>query len=65
MQRFLIGLLLLASFLPSFLALPVAGAERMAQTAVPVIKPWAKVPLDPDHAGAWGVAGDLDGDGAV
>jgi len=35
-----------------------------ADTA-PLIKPWRRVPLDPQYGGAWVVAGDLDADGAV
>ena len=31
----------------------------------PVVQPWRRVPLDPEYGGAWVVAGDLDGDGAV
>jgi len=33
--------------------------------AVPVIRPWKVITLDPDYRGAWCVAGDLDGDGEV
>jgi hypothetical protein len=29
----------------------------------PIVQPWRRVALDPDYAGAWIVAGDLDGDG--
>lgn len=65
MQRFFIELLSLAGVLSCVLAVPVGGADGAAQTAVPVIKPWAKVALDPDYAGAWVVASDLDGDGKV
>ncbi len=32
---------------------------------VPVIEPWAKIPLDPHYAGQWIVTGDVDGDGQV
>ena len=31
----------------------------------PMVWPWKRVPLDPEYSGAWIVAGDLDGDGAV
>ena len=30
---------------------------------VPVIPPWRTIQVDPQHAGAWTVAGDIDGDG--
>ncbi len=33
--------------------------------AAPIVRPWKRVPLDPRYSGAWVVAGDLDGDGAV
>lgn len=37
-----------------------------AQTeALPLIEPAAVIAVDPRHAGAWTVAGDLDGDGVV
>jgi hypothetical protein len=32
---------------------------------VPVVQPWKRITLDPEFSGAWVVAGDLDGDGAV
>jgi len=32
---------------------------------VPVVRPWRRVALDPDYAGAWVVAGELDGDGTA
>ena len=32
---------------------------------VPEVAPWRIVSLDPDYAGQWAVAGDVDGDGAV
>lgn len=31
----------------------------------PVVQPWRRIPLDPQYAGAWVVAGDVDGDGQV
>ncbi|MBE0544392.1 MAG: hypothetical protein IH623_23875 [Verrucomicrobia bacterium] len=34
-------------------------------TNVPVIQPWRSIALDPEYGGAWVVAGDLDGDGAM
>jgi len=41
-----------------------AGAAAAGPAGeVPVVKPWRRVPLDPQYAGAWVVAGDLDGDG--
>jgi hypothetical protein len=39
-----------------------APAAPGPQTGTPVVQPWRRVPLDPDYAGAWVVAGDLDGD---
>jgi hypothetical protein len=33
--------------------------------AVPAVKPWRIVPLDPDYGGQWVVAGDLNADGKV
>ncbi|MBN2507685.1 MAG: hypothetical protein JXQ71_13430 [Verrucomicrobia bacterium] len=41
------------------------GAEDAASPAVPVVEPWRRIALDPACAGAWVVAGDVDGDGAV
>lgn len=32
---------------------------------VPEVAPWKVVALDPEYAGQWAVAGDVDGDGAV
>jgi hypothetical protein len=32
---------------------------------IPVVSPWKIVPLDPDYAGQWVVAADLDADGEV
>lgn len=34
-------------------------------TNIPVVQPWRTVALDPEYSGAWVVAGDLDGEGAV
>jgi hypothetical protein len=65
MKRVLTGLLWLAILMPSFWALAGGGKEGAASNAVPVVQPWRKVALDPQYAGAWVVAGDLDGDGAV
>jgi hypothetical protein len=31
----------------------------------PIVQPWKRVALDPEYAGAWVVAGDVDGDGQV
>ena len=30
-----------------------------------IVQPWKQIELDPEYAGAWLVAGDLDGDGEV
>jgi len=35
------------------------------EATVPRVEPWRQFALDPQYAGAWVVAGDLDGDGAV
>jgi len=40
-------------------------ANDVSNKGVPVIKPWKRIVLDPDYAGAWIVAGDVDGDGRV
>jgi outer membrane protein assembly factor BamB len=40
-------------------------ANDVSNEGVPVIKPWKRFVLDPDYAGAWIVAGDVDGDGQV
>lgn len=32
---------------------------------IPLVQPWRQFALEPDYSGAWVVAGDLDGDGAV
>ncbi|MHC4300707.1 MAG: hypothetical protein ACYS7Y_25815 [Planctomycetota bacterium] len=37
----------------------------MPDSDVPRIEPWKTVALDPEYAGQWMVAADLDGDGAV
>lgn len=53
---------------------PATGVEQKVDgrskagapgNGVPLVKPWRRVPLDPEYAGAWVVAGDLDGDGKV
>ena len=31
----------------------------------PVVKPWKRIPLDPQYGGYWIVTGDVDGDGAA
>lgn len=38
-------------------------ANDVSNDGVPVIKPWKRIVLDPDYAGAWIVAGDVDGNG--
>ncbi|MHC4985103.1 MAG: rhamnogalacturonan lyase family protein [Planctomycetota bacterium] len=40
-------------------------ANDIPNDGVPLIQPWKRITLDPDHAGAWVVAGDVDGDGQV
>ena len=40
-------------------------ANDLSDEGVPVIQPWKRFTLDPDYAGAWIVAGDVDGDGQV
>jgi hypothetical protein len=40
-------------------------ANDIPETNIPVIEPWARFTLDPHYAGAWIVAGDVDGDGEV
>ena len=40
-------------------------AKDVSSKGVPVIRPWKRIALDPDYAGAWIVAGDIDGDGHV
>ena len=47
------------------LAISGHGAALASQPDSPEIQPWRRIALDPDYAGAWVVAGDLDGDGAV
>jgi len=37
----------------------------VSESDVAVVKPWRRVPLDPEYGGAWVIAGDVDGDGAV
>jgi hypothetical protein len=61
---------LLCGLLAVLLPTPFAAAASVAPTrseanapAPPPIRPWRRVALDPDYAGAWVVAGDLDGDG--
>jgi hypothetical protein len=41
------------------------GAAGGEISDAPAIQPWRTVALDPEYSGAWIVAGDLDGDGAV
>ena len=59
------------------LSSPFKGREKMKpklfdvhahapdQDDVPVVKPWRHMVIDPDHAAAWIVAGDVDGDGEM
>lgn len=54
--------ILLATLAAAMVPLPAAAACG-APPGEAVIEPWRRVALDPDYAGAWVVAGDLDGDG--
>ena len=38
-------------------------ANAHSASGVPLVKPWKRISLDPEYAGAWIVAGDVDGDG--
>ncbi len=59
-------LLLLAVGAVAFLdCLPLWAAETADSSNVATVQPWRRVTLDPAYSGAWIVAGDLDGDGAV
>ena len=40
-------------------------ANDIPNKGIPVLQPWKRIPLDPETAGAWIVAGDIDGDGQV
>ena len=40
-------------------------ANDVPNAGVPVIEPWCVVAIDPEYAGSWIVAGDVDGDGQV
>ena len=40
-------------------------ANDIPNDGMPLIQPWKRITLDPDYAGAWVVAGDVDGDGQV
>jgi len=40
-------------------------ASDVPTAGVPVLKPWKRITLDPDWAGAWIIAGDIDNDGEV
>ena len=40
-------------------------ANDLPTKGVPVVKPWKYIKLDPEYAGAWVVAGDVDEDGEV
>jgi hypothetical protein len=54
-----------AAIVGILLGTPSRGAAAVGETNAPVVQPWRRVTLDPDYAGAWIVAGDLDGDGTV
>lgn len=47
------------SVLPLLVATTIVAGEPVPVT------PWKTIPLDPEYSGAWVVAGDLTGDGAV
>lgn len=55
----------LLAWLPLCVALTEPAPGDAATDPVREIQPWRVVTLDPTHAGAWVVAGDLDGDGTV
>jgi hypothetical protein len=57
------GFLLVAGG-PSWGLPSCAGADTEG-ALVPLVQPWRQFALDPEYSGAWVVAGDLDGDGAV
>ncbi len=40
-------------------------ANELPTEGVPIIKPWKRITLDPEYAGGWIVAGDVNGDGQV
>jgi len=40
-------------------------ANDIPNDGLPLIRPWKRVTLDPDYAGSWIIAGDVDGDGQV
>lgn len=44
---------------------PAPATAATADSNAPLIQPWRRVTLDAAYAGAWVVAGDLDGDGSV
>lgn len=69
-----LALALLCCAAPGFAAAPAAEPvfprfdvrdTGAPPAGVPEVAPWRIVPLDPDYAGQWAVAGDVDGDGAV
>jgi len=64
MQRHLV-VLALGCFFTAWRLLLAQEAEQGQPQPVAAIEPWRTVQLDPDYAGAWVVAGDLDGDGVV
>ncbi len=47
---------------PEFPRFNTKDTEEPGET-VPVLAPWKTIPLNPDYAGLWFVAGDVDGDG--
>ena len=69
-----LALALLCCAAPGFAAAPAAEPvfprfdvrdTGAPPAGVPEVAPWRIVALDPDYAGQWAVAGDVDGDGAV
>jgi hypothetical protein len=65
MQRSLISLCLLSVVVIPVSGQPAGGADGARGGDVPLVEPWRRITLDPEFSGAWVVAGDLDGDGAV
>ncbi|MCL4789048.1 MAG: hypothetical protein KJ070_20015 [Verrucomicrobia bacterium] len=58
-------LLFATATIATLLAPQTFAASKVQTTNPPAIEPWRTITLDPEHSGAWVVAGDLDGDGAV
>jgi hypothetical protein len=54
-----------ASVTAAFIATAACTIAATDTTNAPLVQPWRRITLDPENAGAWVAAGDLDGDGAV